>query len=199
MTVLDVMHMEHTEAWEKEDPLLGTPSFCFISYKKWHHNPSHRKVVDYLCFGWMMLIFSFKCCTNLPFPCSFFVWKVQIHDCGHCQSLIVHKLLLHTSSCWLSDGPHPAGQKLWNFAQASHPILGTNRIISAWETQEFSMQWCKKYRTDLFPFSSLSLNVWLSHASIILEKASVSCHSVSHQSIQKVRHFDSSISSQWLA
>ena len=34
MTVLDVMHMEHTEAWEKEDPLLGTPSLCFISYKK---------------------------------------------------------------------------------------------------------------------------------------------------------------------
>lgn len=103
-----------------------------------------------------MLIFSFKCCTNLLFPCSFFVWKVQIHDCGHCQSLIVHKLLLHTSSCWLSDGPHPAGQKLWNFAQASHPILGTKKIISAWETQEFSMQWCKKYRTDLFPFSCIN-------------------------------------------
>ena len=26
MTVLDVMHMEHTEAWNKEDPQLGTPS-----------------------------------------------------------------------------------------------------------------------------------------------------------------------------
>lgn len=32
------------------------------------------------------------------------------------------------------------------------------------------MQWCKKYRTDLFPFSSLSLNVWLSHASFFFWK-----------------------------